>query len=80
MWAMSPNLRIKLKKRLKSDWGQKMRRIYAEEKTLEREGGRELQHLSTIYGDRLVGIRRAKNESSSTRRGLRVGIENTGFL
>ena len=27
-----------------------------------------------------VGIRRAKNISSSTQRGLRVGIENTGFL
>ena len=43
----------------------------------ERE--RELKLLSTIYGDRLVGIRRAKNESSSTRRELLVGTENTGF-
>ena len=39
-----------------------------------------LQLLSTIYEDQLVGIRRAKNESSSTRRGLRVGTENMKFL
>ena len=43
-----------------------MRRISAGEKTLESERGRELQLLSTIYGDRLVGIHRAKNESSFT--------------
>ena len=44
-----------------------------------RERGREFQLLSTIYGDRLVGIRRTKNESLYTQRGLCVGIENTGF-
>ena len=36
-------------------------------------------NFSTIYGYRLVGIRRAKNERSSTRRGLHVGTKNTGF-
>ena len=48
------------------------------EKTLEREM-EKLQLLSTIYGDQLVGIRRAKNEISSTQRGLRVGTKNVGF-
>ena len=46
--------------------------------TLKREEGRGSEFsklLSTIYGDRLVGICRAKNESSSTRRGLRVGYQ-----
>ena len=54
-----------------------MSKISAGEKTLERE--RELQLLSTFYGDRLVEIYRAKNKSSSTRQGLRVGTKNTGF-
>ena len=45
----------------------------------EREMEREFQLLSTIYRDRLVGIRPAKNESSSTRREVRVGTENMGF-
>ena len=40
-------------------------------------GGLEL--LSSIHRVLLVGIRRAKNESSSTRRGLCVGTENIGF-
>ena len=35
--------------------------------------------LSSIYGVLSVKIHRAKNESSSTRRGLRVGAENMGF-
>ena len=45
----------------------------------EKEMEREIQLLSTIYGDQLVRISRAKNKSSSTRRGLCVGTENTGF-
>ena len=35
--------------------------------------------LSQIYGNLTVGIRRAKNEKCSTRRGLRMGTKNTGF-
>ena len=35
--------------------------------------------LSSIYGIPSVGISRAKSESSSTRRGLRVGTKNEGF-
>ena len=35
--------------------------------------------LSLIYVVSIVGIRRAKNESSSTRRRLRVSTKNTGF-
>ena len=35
--------------------------------------------LSSIYVVSTVGIRWAKNESSSTRRGLRVSTKNTGF-
>ena len=46
---------------------------------LERERGKELQLLCTIYRDRLVRIRQAKNESSSTRQGLHAGTENMGF-
>ena len=35
--------------------------------------------IFSIHGVSLVGIHRAKNESSSTRRGLSVGTENTRF-
>ena len=35
--------------------------------------------LSVIYGVSLVRVHRAKSESSSTQRGLRVGIKNVGF-
>ena len=35
--------------------------------------------VSLIYVVSTVGIRRAKNESSSTRRGLHVSTKNTGF-
>ena len=34
-----------------------------------------LQVLSMIYRDRVVGIRRIKNESLSTRRGLRMSTK-----
>ena len=51
---------------------------------LEREREREREEkikpsLSSIYRVSSIGIRRAKNESSSTRRGLCVGTENMGF-
>ena len=48
---------------------------------LEREGERKknLKLLSSIYRVSSVEIRRDKNESSSTRRGLHVGTKNTGF-
>ena len=48
----------------------------------ERERRREKKQsklLSSIHGVPSVGICRAKNESSFTRRGLRVDTENTGF-
>ena len=35
--------------------------------------------LFLIHGVLIVGIRRAKNESSSTRRGLRLSTKNMGF-
>ena len=35
--------------------------------------------LFLIQGVSTIGICRAKNESSSTRRGLRVSTKNTGF-
>ena len=49
-----------------------------------RERGREKRKkksklLSSIYRVSSVGIYRAKNESSSTRQGLRVGTENMRF-
>ena len=46
-------------------------------------GGREsesIQLLSTIYKISSVGIRKAKNESSSHRRGLCVGTKNVNFV
>ena len=36
--------------------------------------------LSSIYVVSIVGIRRVKNKSLSTRRGLRVSTKNMGFL
>ena len=36
----------------------------------------KLYLLSKIYGDRAIGFRRNKRQSSSTRRELRVGIRN----
>ena len=47
-----------------------------------KEGEKEREHfnlLSPILGVPLVGIHRAKSESSSTRRGLRVGTKKEGF-
>ena len=47
-----------------------------------KEGEKEREHsnlLSPIPGVLSVEIRRAKSESSSTRRGLRVGTKNEGF-
>ena len=47
----------------------------------ERKRGRKRPRFhSTIYGIPSVGIRQAKNDSSSHRCGLRVGIENMRFL
>ena len=48
----------------------------------ERKGrGSELSKLlSMTYGVPSIGICQANNESSSTRHGLRVGIENMGFF
>ena len=47
----------------------------------EREKGREKKSkfLSTIHGVSLVGIRLAKNQSSLSQRGLRMGTKNEGF-
>ena len=39
----------------------------------------ETKLLSSIYRVPLVGIHRLKNKPSSTRRGLRMGTENTRF-
>ena len=47
-----------------------------------KEGEKEREHsnlLSPIPGVPSVRIRRAKSESSSTRRGLRVGTKKEGF-
>ena len=47
-----------------------------------KEGEKEREHfnlLSPIPGVPPVGIHRAKSESSSTRRGLRVGSKKEGF-
>ena len=44
-----------------------------------RKKGGESKLLSTIYGVPSIGIRWANNESSSHRRGLRVGTESARF-
>ena len=36
--------------------------------------------LSAIYGVPSIGIHRAKNQSSSSQQGLRLGTKNEGFL
>ena len=47
----------------------------------ERKEKKESQDLpSKIYGVSSIEVRRAKNESSSHRRGLRVGTENARFF
>ena len=48
---------------------------------VEREGEKrkKLKLLSSIYGVPSVGIRRVKNESSSTRRWLHVSTKKEGF-
>ena len=46
---------------------------------VEREKINKSKLLSSIYGVLSIGVRRAKNESSFTRRGLLLGTENTIF-
>ena len=61
--------------------------IYKEEEAAKKESECERDKslflfsllLSSIYVVSTFGIRRANNESSSTRRGLRVSTKNTGF-
>ena len=43
------------------------------------ERNRAFKLLYSIFGILPVGIRRAKSESSSTRRGLRMGTQKEGF-
>ena len=46
---------------------------------MREEKEREKKEIQTSLFDLWSSFGRAKNESSSTRRGLRMGIENTGF-
>ena len=65
MWAMSPNLKIKLRK---GDFRGKRSHFPGFSSKREREKEKEeIKLLSLIYGVPSVGIHRAKNESSSTR-------------
>ena len=76
MWPLSLKLKDKLdKSNLRED------PVVLTERERERKGrGGEFSKLiSSIYGVPSIGIYRTKNESSSTRRGLHVGTENTGF-
>ena len=66
----------------------KTKRFKTKKQTVDREQrGKEreilfiyfLLLLSSIYGNRTVGIRRAKKEKCSTRRGLCVSTKNKGF-
>ena len=76
MWAKSLRLKLKV-----SYWKGKRVDFLLGKKTVEREEEKikKPKLLFSIYGVPSVEIRQAKNESSSTRRGLRVGTENTGF-
>ena len=79
MWAKS----LRLKSKVENHIGGGKGADFLVEKKNRREKGREKKELSrllsSIYGVPSVGIYRAKNESSSTRRGLRVDTESTGF-
>ena len=64
----------------KGKLGQKIRFLLLckhESEKREKEEGQELP--SKIYGVLLIEVRKAKNESSSHRRGLHVGTKNVGF-
>ena len=68
--------------RIQSIKGKKKRKklIFFLVRTREREGEKKkIKLFSTIYGVPSIGIRQDKNESPSTRRGLSVGTEKTGF-
>ena len=49
------------------------------EKKEEGKWSEKLYLLSKIYGDRVVGFRQSKRQSSSMRRKLRVGTRIWGF-
>ena len=77
-WVTSFNLRSKLEQK-----GQKGKTdpIFLLLSKSERREKEEIQELpSKIYGIVSVELCRAKDESSSDRRGLRVGTENAVFL
>ena len=78
MWALSLKLKDKLDKSnlREEELILLLLFIRRERKGREREFSKI---LSLIYGVSSVEIHRAINESSSTRRGLRVGIENMVF-
>ena len=50
------------------------------EKKEEGKWSEKLYFLFKIYGDRVVGFRRSKRQSSCTRRELRVGTRIWGFF
>ena len=49
------------------------------EKREEEKKSEKLHLLFRFYGDRTVGFRRSKRQSSSTQRELRVGMRIRGF-
>ena len=65
----------------KSYWRGEIANFLLEKKNSLRQGEKRNKSklLFSIYGVPSIGIRRAKNKSSSTRQGLRVGNENMGF-
>ena len=71
---------------LESSWidlvGEKEKKGKEKERKEKKEEGKwseKLYLLSKIYGDRAVGFRQSKMQSSSTQRELRVGIRMWGF-
>ena len=71
---------------LESSWidlvGEKEKKRKEKERKEKKEEGKwseKLYLLSKIYGDRAVGFRQSKRQSSSTQRELHVGIRMWGF-
>ena len=81
MWCDVDQVTKMINKVKRMGFGQKELTLgwFGHERERERKKKKKSKLLSSIYGVSPIEIRWAKNESSSTRRGLRMGTENTGF-
>ena len=60
-------------------WWERRKKEGKEKKEKKKKSGERSSTFSKIYGDRDVGFRRSKRQSSSTRREFRVGTRIRGF-